>query len=536
MSAISVEKMGTIDAGRQGENLARTIEFDVSTLLAKWPGAKITLLVKRKGDPEPYFAEAKVEGHILKWPITEVETAVAGDGKIEIQAILGEVIEKSVTATFRVSASLSGSASEELPEVRPSWVDEVLAAAGSGGGSGGAGEGAFIVKTTKDDAGNSIADKTQEEIRAAVAADMVCVLLGSNNSRVYYYCGERTVESDESQGLCPTFVAPVNYVAGEGIIFNQAHVLADGKININGWSPMHTPNPHNLLLWQGKKAKIYNGSELVEVEIPPVNAEPNKFLATDADGNMSWVDRTDVSSEVVILPETVVTDENPNDEDGLMANLSTPLSADVSVGDVCDINYNGTDYECTGVDMSGMNGGVRAVGFGNLAAVSGGEYQGNADAPFVVILIPDGVDFEGTGSLFYGNVIDLTGATTVTLSIVQVGAASDGGSASDKPFIFNITDREEAEDKTGLLTGEIVWDVEIDKAPEEIVAAIREGKRVEGRTPDNTFGAPVILRPAMDLGEKGAAFEGSDVIKWRYILVIDTQSGNNQMCMHQYGE
>ena len=31
-----------------------------------------------------------------------------------------------------------------------------------------------------------------------------------------------------------------------------------------------------------------------------------------------------------------------------------------------------------------------------------------------------------------------------------------GGSASDKPFIFNITDREEAEDKTGLLTGEIV--------------------------------------------------------------------------------
>lgn len=132
MAAILVEKLGSIDIGRQGENLARIIQIDVTSLLTKWPDATITLLVKRKSDAQPYFANTSVKDGILNWPITSVETAVAGGGKIEIQAISGSVIEKSVTGSFSVSSSLSGSASTEPPAVRPSWVDELLAA---GGGS-----------------------------------------------------------------------------------------------------------------------------------------------------------------------------------------------------------------------------------------------------------------------------------------------------------------------------------------------------------------------------------------------------------------
>lgn len=136
MAVISVNKMGILDLGRQGENLATTIEIDVSPLLEKYPGAIISLLVKRRGDTDPYFADATVKDGILVWPITSVETSVVGDGKIEIQAIAGKVVAKSVTATIRVGTSLSGSVSTELPDYHPSWVDEVLAAAG-GAGSGG---------------------------------------------------------------------------------------------------------------------------------------------------------------------------------------------------------------------------------------------------------------------------------------------------------------------------------------------------------------------------------------------------------------
>ena len=53
----NAEKLTSIDLGRQGENLARTVEIDVSVMLAQWPDASITLLVKRKHDAEPYIAD-----------------------------------------------------------------------------------------------------------------------------------------------------------------------------------------------------------------------------------------------------------------------------------------------------------------------------------------------------------------------------------------------------------------------------------------------------------------------------------------------
>lgn len=123
----NAEKLTPIDLGRQGENLARTVEIDVSVMLAQWPDASITLLVKRKHDAEPYIADTTVEGGVLIWPITKVETADAGDGKLEIRATYGEVIAKSATGSFRVTASLTGSGTEP-PETEQGWVEKVLAA------------------------------------------------------------------------------------------------------------------------------------------------------------------------------------------------------------------------------------------------------------------------------------------------------------------------------------------------------------------------------------------------------------------------
>ena len=121
------DKLTSIDLGRQGENLARTVEIDVSGMLAQWPEAAITLLVKRKHDAEPYIADTTVKDGVLFWPITTVETADAGDGKLEIRATCGEVIAKSATGTFRVTASLTGSGTEP-PASEQGWVDKVIAA------------------------------------------------------------------------------------------------------------------------------------------------------------------------------------------------------------------------------------------------------------------------------------------------------------------------------------------------------------------------------------------------------------------------
>lgn len=122
-----VDRLGTIDLGRQGENLARTVQINVSALLAQWPDAVISLLVRRKYDTIPYVAATTVTDGVLCWPITAVETEAAGDGKIELRAVSGDVLAKSATAIIRVAASLTGTEAE-VPEAAQGWVDQVLQA------------------------------------------------------------------------------------------------------------------------------------------------------------------------------------------------------------------------------------------------------------------------------------------------------------------------------------------------------------------------------------------------------------------------
>jgi len=122
-----VERLMTIEIGRQGENLARTIEIDVRSMLVQWPEAVIFLLVKRKGDVLPYVAATEVANGILSWPITSMETAFAGDGKIEVRAVSGDVVVKSATATMHVRTSLT-SCDNGAPNASQGWVDQIVKA------------------------------------------------------------------------------------------------------------------------------------------------------------------------------------------------------------------------------------------------------------------------------------------------------------------------------------------------------------------------------------------------------------------------
>lgn len=125
--AYSAGGIMNVDLGVQGENLARTIEFDVTTFLRKWPDAKISLLVKRKRDTQPYVAVTNLKDNILYWPVTATETEFAGEGKLEIRVISGDVIAKSATGKFTVQASMTGSEAE-MPEASQGWVNQVLSA------------------------------------------------------------------------------------------------------------------------------------------------------------------------------------------------------------------------------------------------------------------------------------------------------------------------------------------------------------------------------------------------------------------------
>lgn len=97
--------------GRQGENLARTVEIDVGGMLEAYPGASIGLVFQRAGETELYIGATTLGGTVLSWPISAAVTANAGRGKIEVRAMLGDVLAKSVTAPTQVDVSLSGAGS-----------------------------------------------------------------------------------------------------------------------------------------------------------------------------------------------------------------------------------------------------------------------------------------------------------------------------------------------------------------------------------------------------------------------------------------
>lgn len=115
--------------GQRGENLATTIEIDVSEWLAKWPGSTFNVLVRRPGDIVPYVTSTSLSGNILRWPVTSTDTANAGLGKIEVRATLNGVIKKSAIATIGIAPCILCLENEQPPELDPAVADVALEAA-----------------------------------------------------------------------------------------------------------------------------------------------------------------------------------------------------------------------------------------------------------------------------------------------------------------------------------------------------------------------------------------------------------------------
>lgn len=125
--AYDIKNTKVIYLGRQGENLARTIEIDVSSMLMKWPDATISLLVQRNQEDTFYLAPVVIENGILKWTITNADTEIAGIGKIEVRAIQDDAIMKSATMKICVENSLGGTETD-IPDPAQTWADTIVAA------------------------------------------------------------------------------------------------------------------------------------------------------------------------------------------------------------------------------------------------------------------------------------------------------------------------------------------------------------------------------------------------------------------------
>ena len=128
MITVTAKPGMTISLGREGENLAREIVFDVSGWQAEYGPGTVSLIARRPGDEAPYPCAVNVDGARVTWPVTAAATARPGDwGECELQYRVGGVVVKS-EAWQTFAADALGEPAPEPPEPQKAWVDQVLEA------------------------------------------------------------------------------------------------------------------------------------------------------------------------------------------------------------------------------------------------------------------------------------------------------------------------------------------------------------------------------------------------------------------------
>lgn len=126
MNVYRVKTGSILPLGKQGENLARKIQFDISRWISTFGPGTVQLLHQRSGDEAPYPVAVEREGNFAVWTVTNADTAAPGTGHTELQYYVGDAIAKSETWMTKVFPAL-GDAGETPPEAQQGWVDQVLA-------------------------------------------------------------------------------------------------------------------------------------------------------------------------------------------------------------------------------------------------------------------------------------------------------------------------------------------------------------------------------------------------------------------------
>lgn len=117
-----------VPLGHQGENLAHVVVVDVTEWLAKWPAARIELVVIRPHEDTAYIPETFVVNGLLTWPVTAADVGLSGTGRAELRALSDDVVVKSKVFDTVISPCLDGTVGEP-PAAGTDWVNDVLDAA-----------------------------------------------------------------------------------------------------------------------------------------------------------------------------------------------------------------------------------------------------------------------------------------------------------------------------------------------------------------------------------------------------------------------
>ena len=108
MRNIKADINTVIALGRQGENNAVNVVFDVSGWPDTYGAGAFEILNQRPKETTPYTCSITVEDGQVNWPIQAADVAVPGLGRCELTYVVEEIIVKSLVFMTRILPSIEG--------------------------------------------------------------------------------------------------------------------------------------------------------------------------------------------------------------------------------------------------------------------------------------------------------------------------------------------------------------------------------------------------------------------------------------------
>lgn len=110
--------------GRQGENEALQIVFNVSELIAEYGEGTAVLVAQRSQDVAPYAIVTSQTDKTVTWTISSTDTLYQGVGKANLMWNVNNTIAKTIDFDTYVFPSISGIVA--VPDALESWYNEMI--------------------------------------------------------------------------------------------------------------------------------------------------------------------------------------------------------------------------------------------------------------------------------------------------------------------------------------------------------------------------------------------------------------------------
>lgn len=109
--------------GVQGENEARSIQFDIEPWVDELGDGAVTATAKRSQDSQPYPVTVTKDGNIVTWKPTSTDTAYPGVGSFQLEYTVDSVLAKTCIWSTMVAPSLDPAG--DPPDPYDNWLAEM---------------------------------------------------------------------------------------------------------------------------------------------------------------------------------------------------------------------------------------------------------------------------------------------------------------------------------------------------------------------------------------------------------------------------